>query len=325
MATLRIATFNLENFDEPTSDQEPTLAERIAVMRPQLLRLRADILCLQEIHGQERTGQPRQLLALETLLEDTPYASFHRVSTRVADNSQVYNERNLVILSRFPLSDRRQIKEEKFSPLYKLITAQPPATEPKAIKWERPILYAKSDVNGKTIHLINLHLKSKIPADIPGQKVDTYTYRSASAWAEGSFISAMMRLGQAAEVRALIDEIFDQDANALIAVTGDFNATSEEVTLQAIQGNVENHNNAALIQRVIVPCENSVPLSSRYSLIHHGQGEMIDHILVSRSLLSFYSHTEIHNEILHDESRAFAFDKKFPESDHAPIVATFEI
>ncbi len=325
MTTLRIATFNLENFDETTGANDPSLAERIAVMRPQLERVKADILCLQEVHGQERAGQPRRLLALEQLLENTDYATFHRVSTLVAGSDDVYNERNLVILSRFPLSDRRQIKDEKFAPVYKLITAQPPATEAKAIKWERPILYAKSDVNGKMIHFINLHLKSKIPTDIPGQKVDNYTYRSASAWAEGSFVSAMMRLGQAAEVRSLVDEIFDQDTNALIVVTGDFNATSDEAPLQAIRGDVENHNNAALIQRVIVPCENSVPESSRYSLIHQGRGEMIDHILVSRSLLSFYERTEIHNEILHDESRAFAVDKKFPESDHAPVVATFEI
>ncbi|MEM9748885.1 MAG: endonuclease, partial [Actinomycetota bacterium] len=33
---------------------------------------------------------------------------------------------------------------------------------------------------------------------------------------------------------------------------------------------------------------------------------------------------EIHNEILHDESLAFAGDAKFPESDHAPVVAEFE-
>jgi len=45
--TLRIATFNLENLDDKPR-QQPTLDERIAVMWPQLLRLQADILCLQE-------------------------------------------------------------------------------------------------------------------------------------------------------------------------------------------------------------------------------------------------------------------------------------
>jgi exonuclease III len=52
---------------------------------------------------------------------------------------------------------------------------------------------------------------------------------------------------------------------------------------------------------------------------------MIDHILVSRPLLAHYCGAEIHNEILHDESIAFATDVKFPESDHAPLVATFRL
>jgi mRNA deadenylase 3'-5' endonuclease subunit Ccr4 len=51
METLRIATFNLEEFVDP---KNPTsLDTRVEVMRPQLLRLRADVLCLQEVNSQE--------------------------------------------------------------------------------------------------------------------------------------------------------------------------------------------------------------------------------------------------------------------------------
>jgi hypothetical protein len=46
MAAIRIATFNLENFDETAPNQRPSLAERIALMKPQILRLRADIASL---------------------------------------------------------------------------------------------------------------------------------------------------------------------------------------------------------------------------------------------------------------------------------------
>jgi hypothetical protein len=42
---IRIATFNLENLDDK-SGQKPTLNERIALMRPQLFRIDADILAL---------------------------------------------------------------------------------------------------------------------------------------------------------------------------------------------------------------------------------------------------------------------------------------
>jgi exonuclease III len=73
-----------------------------------------------------------------------------------------------------------------------------------------------------------------------------------------------------------------------------------------------------------VPIENTVPQSSRYTLFHQGRGEMLDHMLVTRNLLAHYRGSEIHNEVLHDESASFATDGKFPESDHAPVVATFD-
>ena len=76
---------------------------------------------------------------------------------------------------------------------------------------------------------------------------------------------------------------------------------------------------------MLVPCENTVPEPSRYSLLHLGKGNMLDHVLVSRSLLAHYRKTEIHNETLPDESGAFRTDVLFPESDHAPVVAEFEV
>jgi exonuclease III len=50
---------------------------------------------------------------------------------------------------------------------------------------------------------------------------------------------------------------------------------------------------------------------------------MLDHILTSRSLLAYWQGSSAHNELLHDESVAFALDTTFPESDHAPVVAEF--
>ena len=46
-------------------------------MRPQIVRLRADVACFQEVHGQERPGQPRALLALAELLAGTNLAGAH--------------------------------------------------------------------------------------------------------------------------------------------------------------------------------------------------------------------------------------------------------
>jgi predicted extracellular nuclease len=108
-----------------------------------------------------------------------------------------------------------------------------------------------------------------------------------------------------------------------IVVAGDFNATPEEIPVLAIRGDVEDTGNAALAARVLVPIEHTIPESSRYTLFHQGRGLMLDHMLITRNLLAHYRGSEIHNELLHDESAAFAVERKYPESDHAPVVATF--
>ncbi len=334
MATrLRIATFNLENLDDKP-DEKPTLDERIRLMRPQLLRIDADVLCLQEVHGQE-TGavsggeKMRRLSALEKLMAGTPYESFHRAhtGTESSGGTNPYDYRNLVVLSRFPVLERRQYMHDRAKPpMYGLVTDGSVEPKPKKIGWERPILHASLALpDGKTLHVLNLHLKSKLPVDIDNQKKDQYTWKTASGWAEGSFLSVMKRVGQALELRILIDGLFDQDENALIAVCGDFNADVDEVTLQGIMGEVENTGNPALGGRVMVPCERTIPEPARYSLIHNGKGTMLDHVLVSRGLLAFYRGAEIHNEVLHDESVAFATEVKHPESDHAPVIAAFAL
>ena len=325
MAEVRIATFNLENFDETAPDEWPSLAERIELMRPQIVRLRANIACFQEVNGQERPNQSRSLLALAELLAGTNLAGAELVSTRT-ENDDVYDERNLVVATTFPVLGVEQLRNDLVDPLlYRRLTAKPPDAAAVAIDIERPIVHVQLDLtNGTRLHVINVHLKSKIPTNIPGQKIDAYTWRSADGWAEGSFISSMKRMSQALEARRLVDQIFDADPNAKIVVAGDFNAAPDEVPVMAIRGDPENTGNPDLVARVLVPIEQTIPAPARYTLFHQGRGEMLDHMLVTRNLLAHYRGSEIHNEILHDESAAFAIDRKYPESDHAPVVATFD-
>lgn len=326
--SLRIATFNLENFDDGPN-VKPPLAERIQIMRPQLERLAADIICFQEVHSQG-PNESRTLAALDQLLSGTAYAGYNRQTT-LTTGGKLYTERNLVTLSRFPIINTQIIRDSsRPRPSYQMATAIPPDTTAAPLDWERPILYTQIDLGalsaGRILHLANLHLKSKLAVSIPGQKIDNYTWRSASAWAEGSFIASMKRVGQALHTRMLIDDIFDaQGLDSLIAIAGDFNAEADEVPIQAIRGPVEETGNSAHGARIMIPCENNIPDSSRYSLIHLGKGYMLDHIIASRPLLRYFRRAEVHNEALPDESGAFRDDTKFPESDHAPVVAEFEV
>lgn len=319
---IRIATFNLENLDDEPG-QHPTLAERLPLLRPALLRLRADVLCLQEVNGQTQPDGKQSLTALRTLVAGTPYELYNVAHTHTQAGPP-YALRNLVVLSRFPVLDHRQVKNDYGAPAYQKVTAIPPETVARPVEWERPILYVRLDLGGgRVLHVLNLHLKSKQPSDIPGQKQDQYTWKSARGWAEGFFISSMKRVGQALEARLLVDEIFQAESEAWIVVCGDFNAESEDVAAVAMRGPVEETGNPELSTRVLVPCENTVPESSRYTLFHLGKGLMLDHVFVSRPLSAHYHTAEIHNEVLPDESGAFRTDVAFPESDHAPVVAEF--
>lgn len=344
MRSLRIATFNLENFNETDPDERPSLDERIALMRPQIDRLRADVVCFQEVNGQERDGEPRGLQALEALLEGTNLEDAELVSTRT-QSGEVFDQRNLVVASTMPVVSSAQIRNDLVAaPEYRRLTAVPADTDARVIGIERPIQHVVIDVSeneganhgadegddagvsagaGELLHVINVHLKSKRPTNIPGQQVDSFTWRTASGWAEGFFLSSLKRMSQALEVRWLVDQILDDDPEASIIVAGDFNAEPDEVPVLAIRGDVEQTGNGDLATRVLVPVEHTVPESTRFTLLFQGRGEMIDHMLVTRNLLGSYRGSEIHNEVLHDESLAFADDRKFPESDHAPFLAEF--
>ncbi|MEL6892645.1 MAG: endonuclease/exonuclease/phosphatase family protein [Actinomycetota bacterium] len=328
MLAFRIATFNLENWDETDVGERPSLDERIALMRPQIERLRADVVCFQEVNGQERVGEPRDLHALRRLLEGTPLANADLRSTMTTAD-EVYDQRNLVVASKFPVVSVAQIRNDLVAaPRYQRLTADPADDDAVTIGIERPIQHVVLDIGDDgmqtdLLHVINVHLKSKRPTNIPGQKVDNFTWRSASGWAEGFFLSSLKRMSQALEVRWLVDQILDDDPDAQIVVAGDFNAEPNEVPVLAIRGDVEQTGNGDLATRVLVPIENTIPEPSRFTLLFQGRGEMIDHMLVTRNLLGRYRGSEIHNEILHDESLAFAVDRKFPESDHAPVVAEF--
>jgi len=132
------------------------------------------------------------------------------------------------------------------------------------------------------------------------------------------------RVGQALETRLVVDRIFDSEEDAKVVVYGDFNAEPGEVPVEAICGKVENTDNASLRSRVLVPCSNGISESVRYTHLHHGEKNLLDHMLISQSMLPHFRRAEIYNENLHDESLPFRFDEKFPESDHAGFVGLFE-
>ncbi len=239
---LRIGTFNLESLDDGP-EAFPPLAERLSILRPQLARIDADILCLQEIHGRRRgKGEPRRLSALDVLITGTSYAEYHRVETTKRDGPGALDIHNLAILSRLPLNRSRQVWHDLAPPpTHHFLTADPAISNPEPVAWDRPILTAEVDLGaGRTLRVLNLHLRAPLAAYIPGQKIGPFAWKSASAWAEGYFLAALKRTGQALEARLCIDRWFDADVKALIVVAGDCNSEMRETALRLLRADEED-------------------------------------------------------------------------------------
>jgi hypothetical protein len=186
-------------------------------------------------------------VALDALIANTRYATFKRATT-LTTQGELFDMRNLVVLTSLPIIAEQQIRDSQGPrPSYQMATAIPPDPQADPLRWERPIQHVTLDPgNNRTMHVFNLHLKSKIASNIPGQKEDTCTWRSPSAWAEGSFISAIKRAGQAFQTHLLIDDVFDNEGDAsLVVVCGDFNSDNDDVPVRAICGKVEDTGNLA--------------------------------------------------------------------------------
>jgi endonuclease/exonuclease/phosphatase family metal-dependent hydrolase len=323
-ARVRLATFNLENLDDRPG-AAPPLAARIAVLRPQLERLDADVLFLQEVNGQPAHG-PRKLAALDALLDGVPAAGFHRVVTE-GKHGWPMDRQNLVILSRWPIREHRQVLHDLVPPPELTdVTVLRDAGGPHPLHWDRPALCAAIELpGGQVLHAINLHLRAPLASFVEGQKLGAFSWRSSAGWAEGFWRAAVQRAGQAFEARLLVDAILDADPAALIAVAGDFNAEAAEMPTRILTARSEDTGNNALAGRSLVPVEAVVPAERRYSVIHAGRHLLLDHMLVSRRLAGCLVAAAIHNEALGDELVGYANRGDAVESFHAPLVVEFDV
>lgn len=323
---MRLATFNLESLDLPPK-AEVALEERIDLLRPQLERLEADILCLQEVNGQHRKGATERTLdALDQLLAGTEYAGFARCATAGPGGRGVADVHNLVTLSRWPLESHCEIRHEIVPPLaHHMLTAQPPEATPASVSFERAILRSDIRIGALKLTVLNVHLRAPLATAIHGQKEAPFVWKSISGWAEGYLLSAWKRAAQALEARMTVDRLLDADPHAPIVIAGDCNAEDHETPLKILVGAEEDTGNGALSARSLIVLDRSLAADRRFSVLHHGRPQMLDHILVSRGLLGSFRSIDVHNETLGDELIGYGKTRRAAGSYHAPLVAEFAL
>jgi endonuclease/exonuclease/phosphatase family metal-dependent hydrolase len=307
---LIVASYNLDSLDD-TGEDPRDFDARLRVLRPKLIGLKADILCLQEVQAQ-RVGSKRRLRALDRLLEGTEYTRYHRVHT-VAETGRLSDVHNLVILCRYPIIRSGKVGHELVPPVATPALGGRGSGAP--VSWNRPFLHAQIDCGqGRRLWVINLHLRAPIAAAVPGGRRKG-AWRSTQLWAEGFFKAALMRIGQALEIRLFIDRIFDEEPAALLCVCGDFNAEGAEMPLRLIRADPEDTEAPALRARRLTALERRGP-----STLHAGRPMRPDHLLASPELAARHRRSELINDGLPDDT-----EEAVPDSPHAPILAEFDM
>lgn len=305
-----IASYNLDSLDD-TGEDPRDFGARLAVLRPKVAALSADILCLQEVQAQ-RIGSKRRLRALDRLLEHTPYAGHHRVHT-AKETGRLADVHQLVIVTRYPVLRWGTVCHELVPRFPAPLVHGAGGGDP--IGWDRPFLYALVDLGeGARLWVINLHLRAPIAARVPGGRRHG-AWRTTPLWAEGFFRASLMRIGQALEIRLFIDRIFDADPRALLCVCGDFNAEGAEMPLRLIRADPQDTGAPSLARRRLVPLERGGA-----STLHAGQPMRPDHLLASVELAARHRRSDLVNRGLPDDTNTAA-----PDSSHAPILAEFDL
>ncbi len=259
-------------------------------------------------------------------MEGTPYQSYERAVSSGPGGHGVADVHNLVTLSRFPIVAAREVQHELVAPpLHKSIAGEPGKGEAAPVRFDRPLLVTEIGLGqGRSLTVINVHLRAPLASPVAGQKTGPFAWRSVAGWSEGFFLSALKREAQALELRLLVDQVLSADAKALVAVAGDFNAEDYGPTLRLVVAAEEDLGSSTLAGHSLIVLDRAIAADRRWSVLHHGREQMLDHILASRALYGHFRAIEVHNEGLGDEAMGYGKGLHSAASYHAPVVALFD-
>jgi endonuclease/exonuclease/phosphatase family metal-dependent hydrolase len=184
--------------------------------------------------------------------------------------------------------------------------------------------------DGKPVHLITTHLKSKL-LTFPGGRFQPHDEDERARYAT---YALDRRAAEAATLRHWLTATLGAEPAARVVLTGDLNDTVQAATTQILLGPPGSEigtpgfdqpdQGDALRMWNLAPL---MPPGRDYSRVNQGRQELIDHILASAALVQPLAGVAV--EAITDQGlpSVSAADpnarRNAPSSDHAPVVATF--
>jgi endonuclease/exonuclease/phosphatase family metal-dependent hydrolase len=292
--TLTLATFNVKDYFESPRNL-PVLAAKSAEIAAQLARADADVVALQEV-GSEAL--------LREVLARVPGGASYEVVFGGADRRGIGN----AILARVALLEREVLRAESLPfPVFRRGDAPPFAGR---LPLRRGVVRVALRALGLPIHVFCMHWKSKLPKAEEDEEGSELDWTSGTQRAEADLRSLVSRSAEALFVRAAIER--SAAGGAEVVVMGDLNDTLDSVPVRVVLGSGFEPSLHAAAARA--------PTSDRFSALHRGEPEQIDHILHTERLHARLTSVAFFNEALRDHP--FGGEPTI-DSDHALVCARY--
>lgn len=301
---MRIATFNLKDFFDPRSDDErPIVEQKIQHVATLLRRARADVVALQEVASDALLDR---LVRHE--LADLDYRTIHAAGR---DRRGI----GCAILSRLPVLSQAIATSERIA-----LPLLPGSSAPVDLAFRRPIPVLEVDAGAfGYVAFITVHFKSKLATQLKDDAGAVIAPTTPRAIADGHVRSLLARTAEALFVREVVDAWLEKGRR--VVVLGDFNDTIDSFPVRIVAGDFP----PIEPKLRLTSCTTRVPDALRFSILHGGTPDLIDHILLSADLVEHLDDVIILNDALRDHGPYVPDAPIAPDSDHAPVVAAFAL
>jgi endonuclease/exonuclease/phosphatase family metal-dependent hydrolase len=326
VAEFRLLTWNVQNLFAAGTPDGPATSEqfdaKLASLAGVLDAQRPDVAALQEL------GPPEVLAQLQDRLgHQLP----HQEVSAHPDGRGI----RVGVLSRLPLQAPVQLH-----PLAAGLTpvqvgdpaGDPPQPPPTQATLGRGALQVTVSADGHDLTVVTAHLKSKL-LTFPGGR---FQPRDEAERARFGAYALYLRAAQAATLRAHLERLLHGDGATLgVLLAGDLNDDVDAATTQLFQGPPGSEIDTPGFDRPdrgdgqrLWNLALRIPEAQRFTRVFRGRGELIDHVLASRFLVTRVTRVTTAMagpgglRSITENPRA---EVGKPGSDHAAVVATFDL
>ncbi|MEU9045947.1 MULTISPECIES: endonuclease/exonuclease/phosphatase family protein [unclassified Kitasatospora] len=322
-----IGTWNLENFCRPlpagstpdptkcAAKDQATYDAKVEALAGVITQLGPDLLGVQEVGSQE---------ALDDLVAELP-GTWH---TALSDHPDPRGIR-VGVISRFPLLDVQQRKDFP-DHLHAIQVEDDGIPNSQTSEMGRGGLAVRVEPTpGQSLQVAVCHLKSKL-LTFPNAQHSTTDERLRARY---EAYALFRRTAEAVTMRALADDLLQGDGRTHdVIVLGDCNDEWQAATTQILYGPPGSQMGTPGFDRPdqgdaerlwnLAP---KILEQGGFSRIFEGQHELIDHIMISHSLLAKFQKVSTGNGQLPNVTEARPAAPHNQPSDHSPVLAMFNL